>query len=297
MGRPRVSAILEMYLGGQGVGEACDRLLFGEANPSGRLSETFPYRLEDNPSFLHFPGNGKRVLYGEDIFVGYRYYDTKKVPVRYAFGHGLSYTEFTYGDLTLSSAQMTDEDILTVSLKVKNSGKTEGKEVVQLYVADLCGISERPVKELKGFAKVHLLPGEEKTVSMEISARNLSYYEERLGDWYAPSGTYRILIGHASDDIRLHADVVFETKKKLPLRVDFTTTFGELLDHTKTAPVITELLAPLAAAAASAEGMSDEYKKLGEQVIREMPLKSLLGQMPGEQVEQLIGQLNCLLAQ
>ena len=293
----RVSAILEMYLGGQGVGEACDRLLFGEANPSGRLSETFPYRLEDNPSFLHFPGNGKRVLYGEDIFVGYRYYDTKKVPVRYAFGHGLSYTEFTYGDLTLSSAQMTDEDILTVSLKVKNSGKTEGKEVVQLYVADLCGISERPVKELKGFAKVHLLPGEEKTVSMEISARNLSYYEERLGDWYAPSGTYRILIGHASDDIRLHADVVFETKKKLPLRVDFTTTFGELLDHTKTAPVITELLAPLAAAAASAEGMSDEYKKLGEQVIREMPLKSLLGQMPGEQVEQLIGQLNCLLAQ
>ena len=111
------------------------------------------------------------------------------------------------------------------------------------------------------------------------------------------SGTYRILIGHASDDIRLHADIVFKTKKKLPLRVDFTTTFGELLDHTKTAPVITELLAPLAAAAASAEGMSDEYKKLGEQVIREMPLKFLLGQMPGEQVEQLIGQLNCLLAQ
>ena len=88
---------------------------------------------------------------------------------------------------------------------------------------------------------------------MEISARNLSYYEERLGDWYAPSGTYRILIGHASDDIRLHADIVFKTKKKLPLRVDFTTTFGELLDHTKTAPVITELLAPLAAAAASAD--------------------------------------------
>ena len=217
--------------------------------------------------------------------------------MRYAFGHGLSYTEFAYEDLNLSSAQMTDEDILTVSFKVKNTGKTEGKEVVQLYVADLCGTPERPVKELKGFAKVHLLPGEEKTVSMEISARDLSYYEERLGDWYAPSGTYRILIGHASDDIRLHADIVFETQKELPLRVDFTTTFGELLDHTKTAPVITELLAPLAAAAASAEGMSDEYKKLGEQVIREMPMKSLLGQMPGEQVEQLIGQLNCLLAQ
>ena len=293
----QTAAILELYLGGQGVGEACDRLLYGQANPSGRLAESFPLRIEDNPSYLSFGGDGKTVDYTEGVYVGYRYYDTKKVPVRYAFGHGLSYTEFTYGDLTLSSAQMTDEDILTVSLKVKNSGKTEGKEVVQLYVADLCGISERPVKELKGFAKVHLLPGEEKTVSMEISARNLSYYEERLGDWYAPSGTYRILIGHASDDIRLHADVVFEIKKKLPLRVDFTTTFGELLDHTKTAPVITELLAPLAAAAASAEGMSDEYKKLGEQVIREMPLKSLLGQMPGEQVEQLIGQLNCLLAQ
>ena len=293
----QTAAILELYLGGQGVGEACDRLLYGQANPSGRLAESFPLRIEDNPSYLSFGGDGKKVDYTEGVYVGYRYYDTKKVPVRYAFGHGLSYTEFAYGDLTLLSAQMTDEDILTVSLKVKNTGQTEGKEVVQLYVADLCGTPERPVKELKGFAKVHLLPGEEKTVSMEISARDLSYYEERLGDWYAPSGTYRILIGHASDDIRLHADIVFETKKKLPLRVDFTTTFGELLDHTKTAPVITELLAPLAAAAASAEGMSDEYKKLGEQVIREMPLKSLLGQMPGEQVEQLIGQLNCLLAQ
>lgn len=292
----KVSAILEMYLGGQGVGEACDRLLYGEANPSGRLAETFPYRLEDNPSYLHFPGNDKRVLYGEDIFVGYRYYDTKKVPVRYAFGHGMSYTEFAYADLTLSSARMMDGDILTVSLKVKNIGQTEGKEVVQMYVSDKCGTPERPVKELKGFVKVHLMPGEEKTVSMDISARDLSYYEERLGDWYAPSGIYRILIGHASDDIRLNADIEFETKKDLPLHADFTTTFGELLDNMKTAPIITELLAPLAATAASAEGMSDEYKKLGEKVIREMPLKSLLGQMPGEQVEQLIGQLNCLLA-
>ena len=206
----RVSAILEMYLGGQGVGEACDRLLFGEANPSGRLAETFPYRLEDNPSFLHFPGNGKRVLYGEDIFVGYRYYDTKKVPVRYAFGHGLSYTEFTYGDLTLSSAQMTDEDILTVSLKVKNSGKTEGKEVVQLYVKDCTHSAIRPEKELKGFEKVYLAPGQSRTVTFEIDPGMLACYDDAKGGWGAEPGEFTAYVGAASDDIRGTVDFVLK---------------------------------------------------------------------------------------
>ena len=122
--------------GGEGIGEASDRLLFGEANPGGRLAETFPYRLEDNPSYLNFPGDGRTVLYGEDIFVGYRYYDEKKVPVRWAFGHGLSYTEFSYSNMKLSSAEMKDGDILKVSIDVENTGKRAGSEVVQLYVSD-----------------------------------------------------------------------------------------------------------------------------------------------------------------
>lgn len=158
-----VSAILEMYLGGQGVGEACDRLLWGEANPCGRLAETFPLHVEDNPSFLYFPGNGKKVKYAEGIFVGYRYYDTRKQPVRWAFGHGLSYTQFSFSNLRLSSSNMDDDGKVQVSMDVSNIGAVAGKEVVQLYVRDKTGTTDRPAKELKGFVKVALQPGETKT--------------------------------------------------------------------------------------------------------------------------------------
>ena len=175
-----VNAILEMYLGGEGIGEASDRLLFGEANPGGRLAETFPYRLEDNPSYLNFPGDGRTVLYGEDIFVGYRYYDAKKVPVRWAFGHGLSYTEFSYSNMKLSSVEMKDGDVLRVSIDVENTGKMAGSEVVQLYVSDKDSTVPRAVKELKGFAKVFLNPGEKKTVTMELCARDLLTTRQRF---------------------------------------------------------------------------------------------------------------------
>ena len=128
------AAILEMYLGGQGVGEACDRLLYGEVNPSGRLAETFPYRVQDNPSFLNFPGEGARVEYREGIFIGYRYYDRKKMAVCFPFGHGLPYTEFAYSGLELDRSQMTEKDCLRVKCRIQNIGKVFGKEAVQLYV-------------------------------------------------------------------------------------------------------------------------------------------------------------------
>ena len=289
----RVSAILEMYLGGQGVGEACDWLLYGEANPSGRLAETFPYRLEDNPSFLHFPGNGKRVLYGEDIFVGYRYYDAKKVPVRWAFGHGLSYTEFSYSNMKLSSAEMKDGDILKVSIDVENTGKRAGSEVVQLYVSDKDSTVPRAVKELKGFAKVFLNPGEKKTVTMELCARDFAYYETKIHDWYTPSGTYEIQIGHASDEIREAAELTFTTDVLLPFTVDMTTTMGELMNHPKTAGKMMEYL----------EGISqgeEPKKEDGEvqlvtpEIIAQMSLKSFLSVIPGEAIEQMIVELNAL---
>lgn len=292
----RVSAVLELYLGGQGVGKACDRLLYGEANPCGRLAETFPLRLEDNPSYLHFPGNGKRVSYGEDIYVGYRYYDTKHLPVRWAFGHGLSYTEFAYDNLTLSSEQMKDGDVVTVSVDVKNVGAKTGKEVVQLYVGDKSGTAERPVKELKGFAKVELSPGEQKTVSFELSARDLSYYETEIMDWYAPAGTYEIQVGHASDDIRLSGEITFTTKRELPLVVTNTTTLGELLRHPKTQAAVTELLAPMTRASEQ-DAVPEAYKTLMQKVLEEMPLRSLISVMPGEQVDMLISQMNALCAQ
>ena len=288
-----VNAILEMYLGGEGIGEASDRLLFGEANPGGRLAETFPYRLEDNPSYLNFPGDGRTVLYGEDIFVGYRYYDAKKVPVRWAFGHGLSYTEFSYSNMKLSSVEMKDGDVLRVSIDVENTGKMAGSEVVQLYVSGKDSTVPRAVKELKGFAKVILNPGEKKTVTMELCARDFAYYETKIHDWYTPSGTYEIQIGHASDDIRETIEFTFTTDVLLPFTVDMTTTMGELMNHPKTAGKMMEYL----------EGISqgeEPKKEDGEvqlvtpEIIAQMPLKSFLSVIPGEAIEQMIVELNSL---
>ncbi len=271
-----VAAILELYLGGQGVGEACDRLLWGEANPCGRLAETFPLRLEDNPSYLYFPGDGKTVRYAEGIYVGYRYYDTKKLPVRWAFGHGLSYTQFEFSGLRLSSDSMEDGSTVQASVDVTNTGAMAGKEVVQLYVGDRNGTSGRPMKELKGFVKVALEPGETKTVTLEISPRDLSYYNEDMGDWYAPSGCYGLLVGHASDDIRLAAELHFTTTKTPPMTVDGSTTLGELMENPKTAAVLGQLMQQ-----AFGEGAADDNAGLQsddasvQATMLSMPLKSM----------------------
>ena len=144
-----VSGILEAYLGGQGVGTAEARILFGEANPCGKLAETIPDKLSDNPSYLNFPGDGETVAYREGIFVGYRYYDRKEMPVRYPFGYGLSYTEFSYSNLQLDKSSMKDTDTLTVSVDITNTGKRAGKEIVQLYVSDHTGSAVRPEKRAK----------------------------------------------------------------------------------------------------------------------------------------------------
>lgn len=289
----KVGAILEMYLGGEGVGEACDRLLYGEANPAGRLAETFPYRLEDNPSYLNFPGDGNRVLYGEDIFVGYRYYEKRNVPVRWAFGHGLSYTTFSYDNLRLSASDFRQGDTLQVSVDVKNTGDMAGSEVVQLYVSCEEGPVPRPVKELKGFSKVFLKPGEKKTVTMTLRARDLAYYETSIHDWYAPTGTYAVHVGHASDDIRESATVTYTTEKLLPMIVDFTTTVGELLSHPGTAGKMMEYLQGLSQGAElpPSEG---ETQLITQEILMQLPLKSFLSVIPGETLEQMIEELNAL---
>ena len=293
----KVSAILEMYLGGQGVGEACDKLLYGKANPSGRLAESFPLRLEDNPSYLSFGGDGKTVDYTEGIYVGYRYYEAKKQPVRWAFGHGLSYTEFQYGNVQVSSDKLDDEKEILVEVDVTNTGKFAGKEVVQLYVADKNGTVNRPVKELKGFTKLFLMPGETKRVKLKISARDLSFYSEELKDWYAPSGTYELLIGHASDDIRVSRKITFTTKKVLPLCVTGATTIGELLTDSRTSATIAQMIAALQKSEQSEANDTDSEdesdSKMMQALLEGLPLKSLpiLG-VPGEAVQELIRNLN-----
>ncbi|MCR5546812.1 MAG: glycoside hydrolase family 3 C-terminal domain-containing protein [Lachnospiraceae bacterium] len=272
----QVAAILELYLGGEGVGEACDRILWGEANPCGRLAETFPLKLEDNPSYLYFKGDGKKVKYQEGIFVGYRYYDTKKQQVRWPFGHGLSYTKFSYHNLRVSKKQMQDDDVINVFVDVKNIGQRTGKEVVQLYISDRTTSFGRPMKELKGFKKIELKPEEEKTLEFQITARDLSYFNEAMKDWYAASGTYGILIGHSSRDICLEEEILFETKRLLPMTIDGTTTLGELMNDPRTAPVLGQIMA-------QAFGASEENSNAGLEsddataraTMNAMPLKSL----------------------
>lgn len=233
-----VRGILESYLCGQAVGEAQCALLFGEANPCGKLAETIPYQLSDNPSYLNFPGDGKKVEYKEGVFVGYRYYDTKEMAVRYPFGYGLSYTTFDYHDMKLSADKIKDTDKVTVSVQVTNTGKLAGKEIVQLYVADKTGAAARPVKELKGFAKVSLEPGETRTVEMELDKRSFAWFSTEIHDWYAASGEYEILVGASSQDIRLKSTIQVTATKELPMEVDRNTVVAELMNNPKTAAIL-----------------------------------------------------------
>lgn len=268
----QVKGILEAYLCGQGAGAAEAAILFGKVNPSGKLAETIPYKLSDNPSYLNFPGNGKTVEYKEGVFVGYRYYDTKEMPVRYPFGYGLSYTTFAYSGLQLSAKEIKDTDKLTVSLKVKNTGAVAGKEVVELYVADHTGAAFRPVKELKNFVKVELHPGEEKTVSMELNKRSFAWYNEEIHDWYAASGTYEILVGSSSRDIRLKEHVTVLSTTKIPMQIHMNTTISELLAEPKAKAVISDLVDKMMV---NMGGGAQEGTAASEAITPEMTLKMM----------------------
>ncbi len=202
-----VPCILEGYLGGQaGAGGIAD-ILFGEVNPSGKLAETFPLKLEDTPAYRTFPGGPVTVEYRESLYVGYRYYDTVGQPVLFPFGHGLSYTRFAYRDLALNRPEGSDSQSLTVTFKVKNTGKVAGQEVIQLYVRDVESTAFRPAKELKGFAKVALQPGEETEVTLDLDRRAFAYYAPQLKEWRVEAGTFEILVGASSQDIRLSATI------------------------------------------------------------------------------------------
>lgn len=210
------SAVLEAYLSGEAGAGAIAEILFGKACPCGKLAETFPNRIEDTPAYLNFPGNGRTVRFGEDIFVGYRYYEKRDVPVLFPFGYGLSYTSFEYSGLELSAGEIGENDELKVRVKVKNTGNFDGKETVQLYVGENSPKIVRPVKELKGFKKIELKKGEEKTVEFTLDRRSFAYWDERLGKWNVNSGKFGIFIGAASSDIRavrkvtVHAEQTIE---------------------------------------------------------------------------------------
>lgn len=295
----KVKGIVEAYLGGQAVGEAVVDILFGKVNPSAKLPETFPCKLEDNPSYLYYPGEGDKVEYREGVFVGYRYYDTKKMDVRFPFGFGLSYTTFAYSNLQVSASAIKDTDTLTVSADITNTGSMAGKEVVQLYVSDVESTVIRPVKELKGFDKVELQPGETRTVSFTLDKRAFAYWNTQIHDWHVESGEFRILVGKSSRDIQLEASVTVESTKKLPVHYTMDTTFGDLMMDEKARQILAPMMkldlvggekedSDAAAAAISSEMM--------QAMMKYMPLRGVLsfrsGEVSLEQLQGLLEQLN-----
>ncbi len=194
------AAVLEAWMMGQAGGGAIADVLFGRVNPSGKLAETFPLRLADTPSYLNFPGENGAVRYGEGLFIGYRYYDTKQIPVQFPFGYGLSYTTFEYSEMRVSASHFKDVDGVTVLVDVTNTGQVAGKEIVQVYVRDPESRLIRPVKELKGFAKLDLQPGETKTASITLDSRAFAYYDPAYRQWITEDGEFDILVGASSAD-------------------------------------------------------------------------------------------------
>lgn len=221
--------VLEMYLAGQACGGAACDLLFGKVNPSGKLAETFPLRHEDTPAYLSEFGEGDDVNYTEGIYVGYRWYDKRQMDVLFPFGYGLSYTKFEYSDIRLSADEINAGDELTVSVTVKNVGKCFGKEVVQLYISDKDSAVHRPIRELKGYEKVALEPGESKKVFFKLDKRSFAYYSDKLHDWTAHDGRYDIEIGSSSRDIRQSAYVYINGGDKLPIRFTINSIVGDIL--------------------------------------------------------------------
>lgn len=220
-----VAAILNSYLGGQAGAGAVADILSGAVNPSGKLPETYPMTYADTPAVNNFPGNPAAVEYRESVYIGYRYYEKTNKAVRYPFGFGLSYTTFEYSDIKLDKTAMDENDTLRVTCKIKNTGDVSGYEIAQLYVADKESTIYRPVKELKGFKKVWLNPGEEKEISFELSKRAFAFYNVNISDWCVESGEFDILIGASSADIRLTATV------------NVTAAAADIPDYSKVAPV------------------------------------------------------------
>ena len=242
-----VDAILDGFLLGQAGGPALADLLFGVANPSGHLAETIPLRLADNPSYVTFPGEQGHVRYGEGVMVGYRWYDTVGLPVRYPFGHGLSYTTFTTGGLT---AEVTGPDTARASVAVTNTGGRAGQHVVQLYVATTAGPVRRPARELRAFTKVSLEPGETRTVTLDLDRRAFAYYDIRAAGWIVAPGTYVIQIGENAATVAGEAAITLTGDLVIP-ELTLDSTVGDWFTH----PIVgATLLDELTA------GMTDEQR-------------------------------------
>ncbi len=297
------AAVLEAWMMGQAGGGAIADVLYGKVNPSGRLAETFPLRLVDTPAYINFPGGNGEVRYGEGIFIGYRYYDAKELQVLFPFGYGLSYTTFAYSNPRISAATFKDVDGLTVSVDVTNTGKTAGKEVVQIYVHDHKSSLVRPPKELKGFAKVELQPGETKTVTLALDFRAFAFYHPAYQQWIAEDGEFEILIGASAADIRCTQTVTLQSTQELPCILNRESTPRDWMEDPRGRrvfePLFQQITAQMRAAFGGDEGGDGSVGMDTMGFLMEMPLlgilhfqESALPMPPEDLVDGLLAQVH-----
>jgi beta-glucosidase len=275
--RDDVNAIVEFWLTGQAHGDTIADVLLGEVNPSGKLAETIPVRLCDSPAFLDFPGEHSKVRYSEGIYVGYRYYDARSIAVDYPFGHGLSYTTFDYSSPGVTTFGVDDPLAFTADVTLTNTGSVAGAEVVQLYVSDPAKTVTTPPKELRGFTKVALQPGQSHRVSIAVARADLEHFSIAARAWVYEGGPVTVLIGSSSRDIRAAVDVEVPGRPvSIPLTV--WSTFREWRVHPTVGPQLEQLLASRGGIRGRmADLLSDET---GRDSVLEVPLQSLL-EFPG----------------
>lgn len=292
----KVKAVLEAYLGGQAVGIATVRLLYGDANPCGHLAETFPVKLSDNPSYLYYGGEGNEADYREGVFVGYRYYDKKEMPVLFPFGFGLSYTTFACSNLRLSGAKITDQETLTATVTVTNTGSRAGKTVVQLYVGDKESTVLRPIRELKGFEKVELQPGESRDVTFTLDKRAFAYWNAAIHDWHVETGAFTIEVGQSSRDIEVSGEVTVESTVALPRHYTADSIFMDVMADPKAKEALGPMLASIQKAFAPSADAGDAAQEaisadMGLAMMRYMPLRGLVSFSPDKVTDDTLKQL------
>ena len=273
-----VAAVLESWMMGQAGGAAIADVLFGRTNPCGKLAETFPLKLSDTPAHINWPGGAGKVTYGEGLFIGYRYYDAKEMPVLFPFGYGLSYTSFAYSNPRVSSKAFKDVDGLTVTVDVTNTGRMAGKEIVQVYVHDQMSGLVRPNKELKGFAKVELQPGETKSVSIPLDFRAFAYYHPEYRQWITEDGEFDILIAASAADIRHNLRVTLESTLHLPCILDKESTIREWMADPRGKAVFGAFYAQIEAQTRKIFGGGDE--RYGNESAIGMDIMDMMNDMP-----------------
>ena len=286
----KVKGILEAYLGGQALGGAIADILFGNANPCGKLAETFPMELSHNPSYLNFPGEEDRVEYREGLFVGYRYYEKKKIKPLFPFGHGLSYTEFEYVGISVDKKEITDRETVNVTVKVKNKGKMAGKEIIQLYVRDTESTVIRPEKELKGFEKIELQPGEEKEVNFTLGKRAFAYYNTELKDWHVESGDFEIMVGPSSAELPLKATVKLKSTVAIHRKYHENSTFGDIAADPSNKEAVDWFMKQIGEADEDTKYEEENFMHVLSTMMKYTPVRAVLSFRPGKVTQEIIRQ-------